>query len=163
MFVNSDHTGDQCTQRSCSGFPIYLNTTFSWYSKRQSTIETCTFSTEFVAVKTGVEALRGIRYKLFMMGIPVDGTTHLYGDIMSVTNNTWKPESILKKKNNAVCYHMVCESVAMGESLTTHINGDENPADLLTKVICSGKRRYIVNIILHYVYNGEFKPYSVAE
>ncbi len=53
--------------------------------------------------------------------------------------------------------------VAMGESLTAHIDGDENPADLLTKVICGGKRRYIVNNILHDVYDGEFKPYAVTE
>ncbi len=51
----------------------------------------------------------------------------------------------------------------MGESLTAHIDGDENPADLLTKVICSGKRSYIVNFILHDMYNGEFKPYAIAK
>ncbi len=164
MFVDSDHAGDQRTRRSRSGFLIYLNTALiSWYSKRQSTIETCTFGAEFVAMKTGVEALRGIRYKLRMMGIPIDGATHIYGDSMSVINNTSKPKSVLKKKNNAVCYHTVRESVAMGESLTTHIDGDENPADLLTKIICGGKRRYIVNNILHDVYDGEFKPYAVTE
>ncbi len=124
---------------------------------------TCTFGTEFVVMKTGVEALRGICYKLDMMGIPIDGATHIYGDSMSVINSTSKPESILKKKNNTVCYHTLCESVAMCESPTAHIDGDENPADLLTKVICSGKRRYIVNNILHDVYNGKFKPYAAAE
>ncbi len=82
---------------------------------------------------------------------------------MSVINNTSKPESILKKKNNALCYHTVCESVAMGESLTAHIDGDENPTDLLTKVIYSGKRRNIENNILYDVYNGEFKLYAVAK
>ncbi len=97
------------------------------------------------------------------MGIPIDGATHIYGDSMSVINNTSKPESVLKKKNNAVCYHTVRESVAMGESLTAHIDGDENPADLLTKVICGGKRRYIVNNILHDVYDGAFQPYAVTE
>ena len=164
MFVDSDHAGDKRTRRSRSGFLVYLNTALiSWHSKRQSTIETCTFGAEFVAMKTGVEALRGIRYKLRMMGIPIDGATHIYGDSMSVINNTSKPESKLKKKNNAVCYHTVRESVAMGESLTAHIDGDENPADLLTKVICGSKRRYIVNNILHDVYDGEFKPYAVAE
>ncbi len=61
---------------------------------------------------------------------------------MSVINNISKPESVLKKKNTVGCYHTVHESVAMGESLTTHIDGDKNPADLLMKVICGGKRRY---------------------
>ncbi len=60
-------------------------------------------------------------------------------------------------------YHAVCESAAIGESLTTQIDGDENPADLLTKFICRGKSRNIVNKILHDVYNGEFKLYAVAE
>ncbi len=91
------------------------------------------------------------------------GATHICGDSMSVINNTSKPKSVLKKKNNAVYYHTVCESVAMGESLNTHFDGDENPTDLLTKVICGGKRRYMVNNILHDMYNGEFKPYTVAD
>ncbi len=79
MFVDSDHAGDQRTRRSQSGFLIYLNTALiSWYSKRQSTIETCTFGAEFVAMKTGVEALCGIHYKLRMMGIPIDDATHIW-------------------------------------------------------------------------------------
>ncbi len=98
-----------------------------------------------------------------MMDIPLDGATHIYGDIISVISNTSKPESVLKKKKNAVCYHTVCESVAMGESLTTCIDGNKNPTDLLTKAICSGKRRYIANNIVHDMYNGEFKQYAVAE
>ncbi len=43
-------------------------------------------------------------------------------------------ESELKNNNNASCYHTVCKSVAMGKSLTTHIDGIEISADLLTKV-----------------------------
>ncbi len=43
--------------------------------------------------------------------------THFYGDNMSVIKNTSKPESTLKNKNNAVCYHAVKESVAMGKPL----------------------------------------------
>ncbi len=50
----------------------------------------------------------------------------------------------------------------MGELLTTHINCDENPEGLLTKVICGENCRYIVNNILHDVYDGEFKLYAVA-
>ncbi len=98
-----------------------------------------------------------------MIGIPIDGATHIYEEGMSVINNTWKPELVLKKKNNAVCDHTVRESVAMGESLTTHIDFDEHPDDLLVKVICSGKRRCIVNNILHDMYSGEFKPYAEAK
>ncbi len=51
----------------------------------------CTFGAEFVTMKTAVEALHGIHYKLCMMGIPIDGATHIYGDSMSLINNTSKP------------------------------------------------------------------------
>ncbi len=117
-------------------------------------METCTFGSEFVAMKTGVEVLHGIRYKLHMMGVPIDGATNIYSDSMSVTNNTSKPKFVLKKKNNTVCYHTVCESVVMGECWWE---------SRWPVIICGGKRRYIVNNFLHDVYDGEFKPYIVAK
>ncbi len=67
------------------------------------------------------------------------GLGFVLSSLMFVINNTSKFESILKKKNNAACNHLVRESIAMGESLTTHINGDENPVNLLMKVICGEK------------------------
>ncbi len=47
-----------------------------------------------------------------------------------------------KNLNNTVCYHNVHKSVAIRESLTTYIDDNENPTDLLIKVLCDGKRRY---------------------
>jgi hypothetical protein len=38
-----------------------------WFLKKQGTIETSVFSTEFVAMKQGKEALWGLWYKLQMM------------------------------------------------------------------------------------------------
>ena len=73
------------------------------------------------------------------MDIPIFGLSYIYGDNMSVVHNLLRPESLLRKKNNSVCYHAVCESVAMSESLVGHIPCKENVADLLTKVIM-GKR-----------------------
>ena len=51
----------------------------------------------------------------------------------------------------------------MGELITTHIDGNENPTDLMTKVITGGKHKYLVNNILHNVYNGKFCPYVTVE
>ncbi len=36
-------------------------------------------------------------------------------------------------------YVILHESVAMGECLIAHIDGNKNPADLLTKILCGGK------------------------
>jgi hypothetical protein len=56
-----------------------------------------------------------VRYKLRMMGIPIDGPSYVYGDNMSVLHTTSNPESTLKKKSNSIAYHLVRESVAMDE------------------------------------------------
>ena len=45
------------------------------------------------------------------------GPSYIYGDNMSVIQNTQLPESVLKKKANAICYHAIREAVAMGECL----------------------------------------------
>ena len=103
MFVDSDHAGDKQTRHSHSGFLIYVNTALiDWHLKQQATIETGVFGTEFVAMKTGVDTLRGLRYKLRMMGVTIDSATHVYGDNMSVIKNTSKPEPTLNKKRNTV-------------------------------------------------------------
>ena len=88
-----------------------------------------------------MEAVRGLRYKLRMMGVQISGPTYVYGDNTSVIHNTQYPESTLRKKSNSICYHAVRESVAMGESLTGHISTAEKCADLGTKIIPGGQNR----------------------
>jgi hypothetical protein len=69
---------------------------------------------------------------------------------VSVIHNTEQPELTLKKKSNSVCYHVVHESVAMGESLTPHLSIHDNPADICTKTIPSGiKQDHSVGLILY--------------
>ena len=126
----------------------------AWLSKKQATIETSVFGAEFVAMKIGVEHIRALRYKLRMMGVPIDGPAYVYGDNMSVIHNTQRPESTLKKKSNSICYHFVRESVAMEETKTGHIRSEENCADLATKIISGGmKRSHLVSKILYDLYD----------
>ena len=135
---------------------IFMNMAMiDWYSKKQATVEGLVFGAEFVAMKQGVEALHGIRYKLCMMGVDIDGPTYIYGDNMSVINNTSKPESVLKKKSNSICYHFMREAVAAYECLTTHIPTLQNFSDLLTKVLSGKKRRDLVQGVLYDIYDHE--------
>ena len=154
MMVDSDHAGDKQTRRSRTGFLIFCNMALiDWVSKKQPTIKSSVFGAKFVAMKHGMEKLRGLRYKIRMMGVPLTGPSYIYGDNMSVINNTQRPESTLKKKNNSICYHAMRESVAMGESLTAHIRTNDNLADLLTKVMYGIKRRNLVSKILYDIFD----------
>ena len=111
-----------------------------WLSKKQPAIESSAFGAEFVAMKVGVKAVRGLQHKLRMMGVEVMGPTCVYGDNMSVIHNTQCMESTLKKKSDSICHHAIRESVAMGESLMGHVSAHNNPADIATKVISGGQK-----------------------
>ena len=79
MWVDSDHVGDKMTRQSRTGYFIFSNTALiDSLSKKQATIEDSVFGAEFFAMETGVEALRGIRYKLRMMAVPLTGPTYIY-------------------------------------------------------------------------------------
>ena len=86
-FVDANHAGEYSTRRSQTGFIIYLNNApIDWYSKRQNTVESSTFGSEFVAMRIALERVRALRYKLRMFGIPIDGPTNILGDNESVVN-----------------------------------------------------------------------------
>ena len=99
--------------QSQTGILIFLNKSLIvWFSKRQNTVETSTFGSEFVAMCVATEMIEGLRYKLRMFGIPIDGPTDVLCDNQSVVTNSSVPESTLSKKHNSICYHQVREACA---------------------------------------------------
>ena len=132
---------------------VYKSKLCSYLSKKQTSVETSSFGSEFAAMKQCCEYLRGLRYRLWMMGIPVNNPVFIYGDNQSVLWNTSVPESMLKKKSNSIAYHFVREGVARDEWRTAYVNTHENPADLLTKPLPAGEKRHkFVQMILHYIF-----------
>jgi hypothetical protein len=135
-FVDANHAGEHSTRRSQTGIIIYLNNApIDWYSKRQNTVESSTFGSEFVAMRVAVEKIRALRYKLRMFGIPIDGPTNILGDNESVVNAASKVEGRLNKKHNAICYHAVREACAAGWVRVGWEPTETNVADLFTKML----------------------------
>ena len=59
------------------GVLIFVNRApIIWYSKRQNTVESSTFGSEFTAMRTAVDLIEALRYKLRMFGVPIEGSTH---------------------------------------------------------------------------------------
>ena len=152
--VDADHASDSVTRRSRTGYLVWVNSSLVYFmSKKQTTVETSSFGSEFVAMKQCCEYIRGLRYKLRMMGIPVIGPCYIAGDNQSVLANTTEPGSTLKKKSQSIAYHFVREGVARDEWRTAYINTHENEADLLTKQLPFGeKRRGFVRNLLHHIF-----------
>lgn len=152
--VDADHASDSVTRRSRTGFLVYINMGLvCWHSKKQTSVESSSFGSEFVAMKQCCEYLRGLRYKLRMMGIPVTGPCYIEGDNQSVLANTTIPDSTLKKKSQSIAYHFVREGVARDEWRTCYINTHDNEADLLTKQLPHGEKRVrFVSNLLHHIF-----------
>jgi hypothetical protein len=135
-FCDAAHATCLMTRRSTTGILIFLNGgPIKWYSKRQNTVESSTFGSEFVAMKIAVEMNDGIRYKLRMMGVPISGATNMFGDIASVIRNVTHPESTLNKRHNSIAYHKCRESVASGAVRVAFESGKANCSDGLTKAL----------------------------
>ena len=136
MFCDASHATDLITRRSTTGIIIFAQgTPILWYSKRQNTIETSTFGSEFVALKIATEMVEGFRYRLRMMGVPIKGPVNTFCDNDSVVKNVTNPASTLTKKHNAIAYHKVRESVAAEIQRIAFEPGKYNMSDLLTKIL----------------------------
>ena len=73
--------------------------------------------------------VEGLRYKLRMLGVPIDGPCRLFCDNDSVVKNVTQAESPLRKKHCSISYHKAREAIAASEA------GSTNLSDLLTKLL----------------------------
>ena len=95
-------------------------------------------------MKTAVEMIEGLRYKLRMYSILVNGPANIYCDNESVTKNTTIPESTLKKKHHSIAYHRCREAVAAGAIRVAKQVTRKNLADLFTKLLTACRRRFLL-------------------
>jgi hypothetical protein len=150
-YVDTDHAGCRDTRHSHTGVIIYVNCApILWYSKRQNMVESSTFSSEFIALKTAIELLESLRYKLRMFGAPIDNSTIAFCDNKAVVQNATHPESTLKKKNVSIAYHRCREAQAAVYIHVGFIRGMENLADMLTKVLPGPHLRKLMEYIFHW-------------
>jgi Reverse transcriptase (RNA-dependent DNA polymerase) len=149
-FVDANHAGNVVTRRSHTGILLYVNNApVQWYSKRQNTVESSSFGSEFVALRVAKEMIVALRYKLRMFGVPISGATNVFCDNNGVVKNASIPHSMLQKKHNAINYHAIREAVAAGILRVGKEDGMTNLADLFTKVLTADRRR---NLCRHIMY-----------
>jgi len=92
--------------------------------------------------------VEGLRCKLRMMGVPIDGPCNVKADNMSMVRNSSVPESQLKKKSNSIAYHCVCERAAAGVATVNYELTGSNLADMLTKTQSGAVRLHLVKFVL---------------
>ena len=104
-------------------------------------------------MKQFYEYVRGLVYKLWIMGIPFSGPVYIEADNYSLLVSTTIPDSTLKKKYQSIDIHMVKEGLSRDKWRTVYVNTYDNQADLLTKQLPTGeKRRGLVIGRIHHIY-----------
>jgi hypothetical protein len=120
--------------RSVTGVLHFLNgTPIDWYSKKQATVESDTYGSEFVAARTCVEQIIDLRHTLQYLGVPVIEMSQMFGDNKTVDDSATKIHAKLHKRHTALLFHRVREAIAAGFIGFHNIPGSCNPADVLTK------------------------------
>jgi hypothetical protein len=133
-FVDASHAANKKTRKSHTGFLIFVNRApIVWYSKRQQTVESSTYASEYIAMKVCIESIQHLRYKLRMFGVPLDGETNVWCDNEAVCKSSTNVESVLTKKHNSIAYHYTRWAVAAGMVRIAWIPTDMNLADSFTK------------------------------
>ena len=135
-FVDASHASDKQNRRSQTGILIFINKApVICYSKRQNSVETSTFGSEFTAMEQAVELIKSLRYKIRMFGIPMEGPANIYCDNEAVYKDVSIPTSVLNKKMHGISYHYCRETVAAGICRIAKEDTSTNLSDLFTKVM----------------------------
>jgi hypothetical protein len=133
-YVDANLMHDIATGKSVTGILHFLNKTpIDSYSKKQGTVETATYGSEFVASRTCVEQIIDQRNTLRYLGVPIREKTIMFGDNQSVVNSSMQVHARLHKRHGMLSFHRVREAIASGFVGYYHIPGSLNPADILSK------------------------------
>ena len=104
-FVDANHAGDTETRQSQTGILLFFNSVpIIWFIKRQNSVESSTFGSEFDVMKNSVDIIEALRYKFRMFGVPIDGSTNIVCDNEAVSVNTTRPELTLSMKHQSIVY-----------------------------------------------------------
>ena len=133
-YVDANLHHDLATGKAVTAVLHFLNQTpIDAYTKRQSTVETATYGSEFVAARTAVDQIIDIRTTLRYLGVPIRDKSYMFGDNRSVVTSSTIPNSTISKRQHLASYHRVREAIAVKFISFHWKDGKSNPADILSK------------------------------
>ena len=133
-YVDANLMHDVTTGKSVTGILHLVNKTpLEWYSKKQPTVETATYGSEFVAARTCVEQIIDLRTTLRYLGVPIRSKSYMFGDNKSVVDSSMQINAKLHKRHTILSFHRVRECIAAKMVGFYFIPGESNPADILSK------------------------------
>jgi len=153
--VDADWGGCKDTRRSTTGFLIAVNgAPVYWRSKRQTVIALSSAESEYLALSSCAKEVSWLR-KLFWEvthvkpwheGITFEGTSVLIDSTAALSLAT-NPHVSARNKHIDLKVHHVRELINCGIVVLCYVKSSEQPADLLTKVMCFVTLKHMVTLL----------------
>jgi len=142
-YVNANLCHNMLTGWSVTGILHFLNQMpVDCYSKKQATIktatygselETTTYGSELISTCLAVDQIVDLHLTIWYLCVPIQAKSYLFGNNKSVVDSSSRPQAKLHKQHNALSFHWVHEAVATRFVSFTFMDGEFNPADILSK------------------------------
>jgi hypothetical protein len=133
-YVNANLMHDVATGRSVTGIVHLVNKTpIEWYSKKQATVETATYVSEFVAARICVKQIIDLCNTLRYLGVPIREKSYMFGENKSVVDSSMQLDAKLHKRHTMLSFHCVREAIEASILSFYFLSSDNNPADILSK------------------------------
>ncbi|KAL2235826.1 UNVERIFIED_CONTAM: Retrovirus-related Pol polyprotein from transposon TNT 1-94 [Sesamum indicum] len=139
-FVDADFAAsDYDKRRSTTGYVFtYGDTAVSWVSKLQKVVTLSTTEAEYVAVTEAVKELIWLQHFLGELGKP-QADVILHSDSQSVIHLAKNPAFHSRTKHIEIKYHFIRQLLEKKALQLEKIQGEKNPADMLTKAVAMKK------------------------
>ena len=104
-FLDANLQHDIVTGKSVTAVSHFINTTpIDLYFRRQATVETAPYGSDFAAARTATEQIMDLRNTLRNLGIPIMTKAYMFGDNKSVITSAIIPQSVLNKRHSMLSY-----------------------------------------------------------
>ena len=102
-FFDTNLFHDVLTGCSVTGILHLLNQTpIDWCAKKQATVETATYGSEFVAGRTCIEQAIDLRTSLRYLGVPIHSKSSTFGNNKAKVDSANAPHARLHKRHTAL-------------------------------------------------------------
>jgi hypothetical protein len=133
-YVDANIMHDIAMGRSVTGILHLMNKKpIEWYSKKQATVETATYGSEFVAARVYTEQIIDLRNTLQYLGVLVREKRYMFGDNKSVVDSSKQLNAKLHKRHTRLSFHRLRAAISAEILGFYFLSGDDNPADILSQ------------------------------
>ena len=112
---------------------LFNGTPIEAFSKKQATVETTTYGSEFCAARTCMEQIAELRNYLKYLGLPIHEKTFVFDDNAAMVDSMRLPFSKLHKRYHILTYHNVRSIIARGIISLSHLRSNHNQSDIMSK------------------------------